>query len=262
MIHVSMQEEDRQTDPQPTIDSTSLTPIVIAPAGNPTEAVSRRMQAIEVCVFLLLIVPTGVLYFFVPHQGGPNLTLTLIGTALADVGLGSLVVFFAWRNKEPLKLLGLTRRNFWREVGLGAGLFLPFVTGIGYLELGLQRLGFSLTQLSSIYSISANRWQPLLSKGLALIVIAVVEEVVFRGYLIRRLSGVFKSSIVALILSSVIFAFGHSYEGWAGMITVGVDGLIFALVYLWRHSLVSPIVMHFLLDFLAIVLGPLGSTPK
>jgi membrane protease YdiL (CAAX protease family) len=33
--------------------------------------------------------------------------------------------------------------------------------------------------------------------------------------------------------------------------------LMLALVYLWRRSLVTPIVMHFLLDFLAIVLVPL-----
>jgi membrane protease YdiL (CAAX protease family) len=34
-------------------------------------------------------------------------------------------------------------------------------------------------------------------------------------------------------------------------------GLAFALVYLWRKSLVAPIVMHFLQDFIGIVLLPL-----
>jgi membrane protease YdiL (CAAX protease family) len=48
-----------------------------------------------------------------------------------------------------------------------------------------------------------------------------------------------------------------SYEGSAGLVTVGVMGAVFAVIYLWRRSLVAPIVMHFLQDFLSIVLLPL-----
>ena len=43
----------------------------------------------------------------------------------------------------------------------------------------------------------------------------------------------------------------------AGVITVGLIGVIFALVYVWRGSLVAPVTMHFLQDFLGIVLVPL-----
>jgi membrane protease YdiL (CAAX protease family) len=41
------------------------------------------------------------------------------------------------------------------------------------------------------------------------------------------------------------------------VVTVGVMGAVFALVYLWRKSLVVPMVMHFLQDFLGTVLLPL-----
>jgi membrane protease YdiL (CAAX protease family) len=37
---------------------------------------------------------------------------------------------------------------------------------------------------------------------------------------------------------------------------VGVMGLLFALVYVWRQSLVAPMAMHFLQDFISIVLLP------
>jgi membrane protease YdiL (CAAX protease family) len=59
------------------------------------------------------------------------------------------------------------------------------------------------------------------------------------------------------VLSAAIFALGHGYEGSAGVVTVGVMGLAFALVYLWRQSLVAPMVMHFLQDFIGIVLLPM-----
>jgi membrane protease YdiL (CAAX protease family) len=62
---------------------------------------------------------------------------------------------------------------------------------------------------------------------------------------------------VAVLVSTVIFSLGHGYEGTAGVITVGVLGLTFALVYVWRKSLVAPVVMHFLQDFIGIILLPL-----
>lgn len=35
---------------------------------------------------------------------------------------------------------------------------------------------------------------------------------------------------------TIRFALGHGYEGSAGVVTVGVMGMVFALVYLWRGS--------------------------
>ncbi|TAK00125.1 MAG: CPBP family intramembrane metalloprotease [Candidatus Manganitrophaceae bacterium] len=58
---------------------------------------------------------------------------------------------------------------------------------------------------------------------------------------------------MALLLSTLIFSLGHGYEGSAGIVTVGGMGLVFGLVYLWRGSLIAPMVMHFLQDFLAMI---------
>ncbi len=85
----------------------------------------------------------------------------------------------------------------------------------------------------------------------------MAEEIIFRGYLIHRLSAVTRRPAVAALLSGIIFSLGHGYEGTTGVITVGVMGLALAFVYLWRRTLLAPIVMHFLQDFGAIVLLPL-----
>ncbi len=61
--------------------------------------------------------------------------------------------------------------------------------------------------------------------------------------------------------SSVIFSLGHGYEGAAGVITVFYMGLIFALIYLWRGSLVAPVIMHFLQDFTGILIPSLVVIP-
>ena len=89
------------------------------------------------------------------------------------------------------------------------------------------------------------------------IIVAFAEETVFRGYLSLRFKAVTESPSAAILLSAVIFSLGHGYEGSAGVITVSLMGLIFALVYVWRQSLVAPMVMHFLQDFIGIVLLPI-----
>jgi len=88
-------------------------------------------------------------------------------------------------------------------------------------------------------------------------VVAVAEETIFRGYLLLRFQTLLRSPALGVLMSSVIFSLGHGYEGSAGLVTVGVMGAVFAVIYLWRRSLVAPIVMHFLQDFLSIVLAPL-----
>lgn len=105
----------------------------------------------------------------------------------------------------------------------------------------------------------------LATKGIAesllssvmVIIVAFAEETVFRGYLSLRFKAVTESPSAPILLSAVIFSLGHGYEGSAGVITVGVMELLFDLVYVWRQSLVAPMVMHFSQDFTSIILLPL-----
>jgi membrane protease YdiL (CAAX protease family) len=88
-------------------------------------------------------------------------------------------------------------------------------------------------------------------------VVAVAEETIFRGYLILRFKAVTDRAVAAALLSSIVFSLGHGYEGMAGVISVFSIGVVLALVYLWRKSLVAPIVIHFLTDFATIILPTL-----
>jgi membrane protease YdiL (CAAX protease family) len=87
-------------------------------------------------------------------------------------------------------------------------------------------------------------------------VVAIAEETIFRGYLILRFRALVGGTGWAVLLSAVVFSLGHGYEGTAGVVTVGFMGLAFALAYVWRKSLVMPMTMHFLQDFLSIVILP------
>ena len=217
----------------------------------------RKTQLFEISVFLFLIVPSMALSFFAVKKGVLSFTLMAWATILRDLALVSLIFYFLWRNGEPKRNLGWTSKNVWRDIGIGISLFIPFFFATGLLEKSLHSVGFSVPSTPLPSYLSARDIPQILLAAFLVAVVAVAEETIFRGYLILRFKNLGASSVAAVVLSAFIFSLGHGYEGSAGVVTVGVIGLFFGAIYLWRRSLVTTMVMHFLLDFIGIVFTPL-----
>lgn len=220
--------------------------------GQPSLAV----QALELAVFLFLIVPSLVLSLFAFRYGKLSFVLVATSTICRDLALVSLILFFLWRNGEPVWRIGWTVSRLVRELVIGVLCFIPFVLVAMSLELVLLRLGFSVpSRMPSFMEVQGGGEVPL---GVLLVmVVAFSEETIFRGYLLLRFPVILRNWPAAILLSALIFATGHGYEGSLGLVTVGCMGLLLALVYLWRGSLVAPMVIHFLQDLLVIVILPL-----
>lgn len=217
---------------------------------------SRKVQAIEVTVFLLLIVPSMALSFLTGKEQELRFAQMAIASILNDLALLSLVLYFIWRNQEPVESIGWKFDHLGRDVALALVLFAPVYLGGNMLANLLHQIGLSAPARPPSFLTVSGLNQVLLSLMIVTIV-AVVEETVFRGYLILRFTAVSGNRVAAVILPSMVFALGHGYEGLAGTVTVFLLGILFALIYLWRKSLVAPIVIHFLTDFTSIVLPAL-----
>jgi membrane protease YdiL (CAAX protease family) len=228
------------------------------PEKRPCIPLSLKEQKLELAVFLFLIVPSLAYSFIATGSGSGSGSVTVPATAVAiilrDLALVALILFFLWHNVEPVKKIGWTIIHGYRDAAIALILFIPLFFLMALLDTYLSGIGFS-----NVWEVAAPVTTGLYGPVLAVIlvvVVAIAEETIFRGYLLLRLNGVFGNVAVAVILSAVIFAIGHGYEGSAGVITVGVMGLIFALIYVWRKSLVAPIILHFLQDLTVIVLIP------
>jgi membrane protease YdiL (CAAX protease family) len=225
-----------------------------APAGS----LSRRQESIELAVFLLLIVPSLVLSFAPNSQGNVSFALVAVATTLRDLGLLALILLLLARGNQPLTAIGWVSQRAGREVALGLVLSIPVIIGTQILQALLRAAGLSgPSETSGV--MPAKTVGDIILAVVLVVVVAVAEETIFRGYLILRFARALNSRTWAVVLSSVAFAIGHGYEGGAAVVTVGLTGLAFALVYIWRRSLVAPVVMHFVLDFIAIVLAPVFS---
>lgn len=215
------------------------------------------VQRREVLVFLFLIIPSMVLSFFVVRTGALGFVATAMATILRDLALVSLIAFFIWRNAELPSEIGWTAKGVDREIVLGFLLYAPFALCIGGIARIFQAAGLKMPSTQLPNYLTAHGAPQIALALLLVVIVAITEEVIFRGYLILRLTQATGNSVAGLLLSAVIFSMGHGYEGSAGVATVGVMGIVLGIVYQWRKSLVAPIVMHFLQDFIGIVLLPL-----
>jgi membrane protease YdiL (CAAX protease family) len=216
----------------------------------------RTEQLLEAVVVLLFIVPGSILANFVRHPGGSSFVIAALGVIAHDVAQVCLIWFFLWRNGESVREVGWSFKHRRNDVLLGLALFLPLLWSAALLDMLLRAIGLGgATSVRPAFLLGPGSWESLLA-SLMVVVVAFSEETVFRGFLLSRFRALSPDPAAIVLLSSVIFALGHGYEGAARIITVGAMGAIFAAIFLWRGSLVAPMVMHFLQDFLGIVVLP------
>jgi len=217
-----------------------------------------KPEAVEVSVFLFLIVPSMVLSFFAVRPGTLTFPFVAAATIVRDFSLVSLIFYFIWRNRESLADVGWNFADFPREIIWGVVLFFPTVFAAGILDNVLHQVGFSAPATPTPGFLKVQGIGEIVLGVVLVSVVAVAEETIFRGYLLLRFQkGLQLAPFSAALLSAFVFSLGHGYEGTTGVITVGFIGLVFAFIYQWRGSLVAPMVMHFLQDFAGIILPKL-----
>lgn len=77
----------------------------------------------------------------------------------------------------------------------------------------------------------------------------IVEEIIFRGFVLWYLSQ-FMGIWPAIIVSSIAFGLGHSYQGLGGILRTGLVGFAFGVLFVVSGSIWLPILGHILLDVL------------
>jgi membrane protease YdiL (CAAX protease family) len=91
------------------------------------------------------------------------------------------------------------------------------------------------------------------NKGLMLltcITAGVTEELLFRGYILSRIKVLFKSDILAVFISALLFGLAHfAYGDFNRMFFPFIIGLIFGTYYVKYRNISVLIICHFIMDF-------------
>ncbi len=95
-------------------------------------------------------------------------------------------------------------------------------------------------------------------KQLALLIFSAliaggIKEEVQRAFILTRFRLYLGGAGLGLVLWSIGFGAGHYVQGVQGVVTAGLYGFIFGIVYLQSGSLIAPIVAHSAYDLLALL---------
>jgi hypothetical protein len=179
------------------------------------------------------------------------------------------VVIYAWLSLwlrgKGWSDFGFRKPESWKKT-----ILLALLVGIVFqalslyvLEPFLGKLTGHIPDVSIFRPMVGNIAQLLFYLALAWTFAAFIEEMIYRGYFMHRIADLFSRNntgwIVGLILSNVLFGFGHMYQGLSGMIINGITGFIFAWLYFaTNRNLWAAILAHGIYDtigFLMIFFG-------
>lgn len=167
----------------------------------------------------------------------------------------------------------------WKDAGLASFGSWARTFGIGIsCGLGIELMELFLTQplfehltgkppdLKNFLVIRGNVKLAILFLLFAWTLAAFGEEMVYRGYLMNRVAGVFRNGragwIISLIAVSVLFGASHLGQGITGQLENALDGFLLGLMYLaCGRNLSVPIVAHGVTDTVDLLLLFLGKYP-
>jgi uncharacterized protein len=196
----------------------------------------------------------------------------LVAYATYAVLAWALTAVAAWIYPWPSLIVSLGPIAAWLPAPAIAGPVLGAVLG-AYLMLALLPLAQSLRGLrrrkayaaairrgfSRIQGFLPNNTAECAGFSLISLTAGICEEVLYRGFLIRFLhEGAPGLPLAgALAASSLAFGLGHAYQGFKGILTTGIGGCAFGVLFLLSGSLIPGIVLHALVDLqVAYILRP------
>ncbi|WP_305098425.1 CPBP family intramembrane glutamic endopeptidase [Croceibacterium aestuarii] len=82
------------------------------------------------------------------------------------------------------------------------------------------------------------------------------EELFFRLALPLLIAAVTGSALVGLVAATIAFGLMHWYQGWKGVLVTSQVGALFAWIYVVSGSLPKVIILHALVDIMALIVRP------
>jgi hypothetical protein len=151
-------------------------------------------------------------------------------------------------DKEKFINLGFQVKNKIKDINWG------FLSGFVIMGLGL----LILLGLNQVKFVGLNfSFKEILISILVYIIVAIEEEVLFRGYVLRNFMYSF-NKYIALIMSSLLFALAHGFNpnmDWFSYLDLFLAGVLLGISYIYTKNLWFPIALHFSWNFFQTLFG-------
>jgi membrane protease YdiL (CAAX protease family) len=180
-----------------------------------------------------------------------------LGVIAALVIIGATI----WLRGDGLNGLGFFRPENWNSTVLWSillGIALAFASTL-LLEPLSDKVTKGSTDHSAFEGLRGNLRNFLFVLLLVWILVAFMEEIIFRGYVmgeIAELIGTSKAALaVNVILSSILFGLAHWYQGKSGALSTGIIGAVLGILFIASgFNLWLPILTHGFIDTVGLFL--------
>jgi len=183
-------------------------------------------------------------YFFRLGQIIPIVRYTAIPIIIISFILISYIVIYRYYEKRKITELSTHNIGRYLLVGLLLGLILPSLA----IFIAYLRGEYIILSISSLTDVFLRDLTISIAFG---ILTAIYEEVLFRGILFRLIEGKL-GSYIALIISSMIFGFGHLMNGngtFFVVFAISITSILITAAYMYTRNLWFPIAIHFAWNF-------------
>lgn len=200
-------------------------------------------------LILSLVLSVVVYAFFIPGGVASVALLTVSQLSLMQLttflaGLIPAILILRYVDHRPFSDLGFGIEGRGKDIFYGA-LAAVVLYGVGFglsLALGLVRVTGVLVD-----------WEWLLGSFFFFLLVAVTEELMFRGYVLGRLLRTRMNKFLALLLSAVSFACLHLMNpnvAFLPMLNLILAGLLLGATYIYTRNLWFPISLHLFWNWL------------
>ena len=219
-------------------------------AGQESPARTRRTEIVfELAVVLLLILlpwfVSGLYYVF--HEAPEYSAWDFVNELAAYAGTIGFLIYLAWRSGDWRRLLGLGRVSLAKEALWGV----LALVGFYLVAILLVVPVVLLTDAADVPTWTRNDPQESgLAIGWLLIVLtrfggALMEELLYRGYLWSRLTELTRRPYRAIFITAGLFALSHGYDP-AGTWLLFVMGIYLGLIFARTRSIWRVTIFHWL----------------
>jgi uncharacterized protein len=180
---------------------------------------------------------------------GESLRATIARECIYWAMAAAIIAFVIFVERRPLSSIGLAVPR-WNSVLYGVVGGVVALAGMALLYFFvLPRLGSDLaTKLTAVTAT------PFVLRAEIVVRAAVLEELLYRGFAIERLSEILRVRWIAALVSLVAFVVAHvGFWGWGSLLTAGWGGLVLTALYLWRRDLATNMLAHALTDAVALL---------
>jgi uncharacterized protein len=210
----------------------------------------RAMHWLELLVVLCLawIVPLayGVLSpaLWMPSDGAGEVIIDDLAAfvdlsflAAASIQVLVPLLWIVWRGGIKWSDIGIVRIRWVRDIALGLLL--------AALILGIDVAIILALDVSFLYTMVLPQGAGMIAfMALVMILNSLYEEFVWRGYMLHRLKGLLGSMAPAVVVSTVLFASYHIYQGLGGAFMAGIAGLVWCISVILLRSIWPAVISH------------------